>query len=162
MSNTSSSNINAPNVKLPPISNGLSEGTTNNLAETGNTGNIGNTGIKRAHGPAKSQQMIYRSIPPKVQNFTLSDMLDTGLTPNVNFKAKKPKGAAFTSSSEFAKRFLSRPTTQPKVIEFNVGTVKADKRRRGINGFFPPVKLRVSAKRDLKRNQTSPEVYKPY
>lgn len=146
--------LNASNVKLPPISNGVSDGVANNGGSTDNK--HGEAAIRRITIPGKSQQLIYRSIPPKVQNFTFSDMLDTGITPNL--KAKKPKGASFTSSSEFAKRFMSRPTTQPKVIEFNAGTVKADKRRRGINGFFPPVKLRISARKEpRKKMSVTPE-----
>ena len=157
MSNNSSNvpAVNASNVKLPPISNGVSDGTTNNVGNNQNgDGQI--TSVKRAHASAKSQQLIYRSIPPKVQNFTLSDMLDAGVTPNM--KSKKPKGSSLTSSSEFAKRFMSRPMTQPKVIDFNVGNVKTEKRRRAINGFFPPVKLRVSARKDNQKGLLSPEV----
>ena len=154
MSNSSADN-NASNMKLPPISNGIADGAAN-TSGAADTGNGEGAAIKRAHVPGKSQQMIYRSIPPKVQNFTFSDMLESVNTSNT--KTNKPKGTAITSSSEFAKRFMSRPTTQPKVIDFKPGAVKADKRRRGINGFFPPVKLRVSSKKDPSKNQMSPEV----
>lgn len=149
-----SSNINASDVKLPPISNGLSDVTANNEENT--ESKQGQTAAtRRIHIHGKSQQLIYRSIPPKVQNFTFSDMLDRGITSN--HRPMKPKGASFTSSSEFAKRFMSRPTTQPKVIDFNAGTVKADKRRRGINGFFPPVKLRISSNKEQRKIHTTPE-----
>ena len=159
---------NAPNVKLPPISNGATEGTNSNAVNGqtahGQTNGHGQTDAhgqtqstnKGVHVSAKSQQLIYRSIPPKVQNFTLSDMLDSSVS--ATMKSKKPKGSSLTSSSEFAKRFMARPVTQPKVIDFSVGKVKMEKRRRGINGFFPPVKLRVSAKKEYQKSLSSPEV----
>lgn len=150
----SSANNNATNMKLPPISNGLADGAADTSGAI-DARNGDGAPIQRTHVPGKSQQMIYRSIPPKVQNFTFSDMLDGANTSNS--KAKKPKGAVITSSSEFAKRFMSRPTTQPKVIDFKPGAVKVDKRRRGINGFFPPVKLRLSSKKDFPKEQMTPE-----
>ena len=153
----SSANNNAPNMKLPPISNGTGDGAGDTVGVgADDTKNTNGAAIQRAHVTGKSQQMIYRSIPPKVQNFTFSDMLDNANASNS--MAKKPKGAIITSSSEFAKRFMSRPTTQPKVIDFKPGAVKVDKRRRGINGFFPPVKLRLSSKKDISKDQMTPEV----
>ena len=74
-------------------------------------------------------------------------MLGTKIEPPQPTKIKK-LGLTGSASSEFAKRFMTKPTRQPKVIDFNAGNLQGDKRRRGINGFFPPMKLRSST-RDL-------------
>ncbi|WAQ97556.1 hypothetical protein MAR_030246, partial [Mya arenaria] len=92
-----------------------------------------------------SKSLIYRSIPPKPHTFTLSDMIGESLPQQKGVTSKK-LGMSGSSSSEFAKRFLSRPMAQPKVVEFNVGKMSVHKRRRGINGFFPP-----SASRSISR-----------
>ncbi|WAQ97609.1 hypothetical protein MAR_030299, partial [Mya arenaria] len=67
-----------------------------------------------------SKSLIYRSIPPKPHTFTLSDMIGESLPQQKGVTSKK-LGMSGSSSSEFAKRFLSRPMAQPKVVEFNVG-----------------------------------------
>lgn len=141
---------------LPPISGYNSFGNFNNSGELcGINGVFTNptpTMVSQNNRGSSSKSLIYRSIPPKPHTFTLSDMIGDTLTqqkPPLN----KKLGMTGSSSSEFAKRFMSRPTTQPKVVEFNVGRMSGHKRRRGINGFFPPVKLRGSAKATASNSQ---------
>ncbi|XP_052760073.1 uncharacterized protein LOC128220130 [Mya arenaria] len=100
-----------------------------------------------------SKSLIYRSIPPKPHTFTLSDMIGESLPQQKGVTSKK-LGMSGSSSSEFAKRFLSRPMAQPKVVEFNVGKMSVHKRRRGINGFFPPVKLRMASSATMAKSPT--------
>lgn len=129
-------------VKLPAINGAFASETGRQIAGRGV-----NNSVMVTHNPTSStsQSLIYRSIPPKPHNYTLSDMLGSGIVPPNPVKTKQ-LGLSGGSPSEFAKRFKSRPTTQPKVIDFSVGRINSEKRRRGINGFFPPVKLRGSAK----------------
>lgn len=153
------------NIKLPPISAHNTD--YKNTAECGN--NVApSTNVaaqERVAAPqtsmvsqnprgSSSKNLIYRSIPPKPHTFTLSDMLEPNFTQQMGAPHNKKLGLTGSSSSEFAKRFMSRPTTQPKVVEFNVSKMGGQKRRRGINGFFPPVKLRGSAKPGEKIQQT--------
>ncbi|KAH3864435.1 uncharacterized protein LOC127866879 isoform X2 [Dreissena polymorpha] len=128
---------------LPPLV-GSKGNSVFNLKQTGKCGPnpvpaTTATMVSQNQRGSSSKSLIYRSIPPKPHTFTLSDMIGESLSQN---RVNKKLGLTGSSSSEFAKRFISRPTTQPKVIEFNVGKISAQKRRRGINGFFPPVKLR--------------------
>ncbi|KAL4239393.1 hypothetical protein ACF0H5_000210 [Mactra antiquata] len=108
-------------------------------------------------GGSGSNSLIYRSIPPKPHTFTLSDMLEPTTSQKGGGVQNKKLGLTGSTSSEFAKRFMTRPTTQPKVVEFSVSKMSAQKRRRGINGFFPPVKLRYSAKQE----KTPPVITEP-
>ena len=140
---TNKGSVSAPTgVKLPAIN-----GTVTREAGRQTTGPGVNNGGMVTQNPScsNSQSLIYRSIPPNPQNYTLSDMLGAGITPPNPVKSKQ-LGLSGSSSSDFARRFKSRPTTQPKVIDFSAGRISSEKRRRGINGFFPPVKLRGSAK----------------
>jgi len=141
---------------LPPIADrsGL------HLKQNGICGNnsLPATMVSQNHRGTSSKSLIYRSIPPRPHTFTLSDMIGETLPQQKTLHNKK-LGLTGSSSSEFAKRFLSRPTTQPKVVEFNVGKMGAQKRRRGINGFFPPVKLRTaSSAKSTTQTATSTEV----
>lgn len=133
---------------LPPISAHNKIGNFNNSVELyGVNGAVltSSAMVSQNNRSSSSKSLIYRSIPPKPHTFTLSDMIGDTLAQQKGTQNKK-LGLTGSSSSEFAKRFMSRPTTQPRVVEFNVGRMSAHKRRRGINGFFPPVKLRGSAK----------------
>lgn len=146
-------------ITLPPIGSINKEFNTeclpnvssvNNVTPSTNVANVNGVGggvmvtqqasLMSSRG-SNSKSLIYRSIPPKPHTFTLSDMIE----PNFGGHGKK-LGLTGSTASEFAKRFMSRPTTQPKVVDFKVSKMSAQKRRRGINGFFPPVKLRGSAK----------------
>ena len=150
--------INNTNVKLPPISanssalklhaecgiNGVN--TSNTTALKSST--VPTSGMVSQNPRDTSKSLIYRSIPPKPHTFTLSDMIEPNFTHQMGAPQGKKLGLTGSSSSEFAKRFMTRPSTQPRVVEFNVSKMGSQKKRRGINGFFPPVKLRVSAKTD--------------
>lgn len=148
------------NTKLPPISSkdyirvvsqscGLKRSNSSIVAPANIDMVSQNPRVAGAASGSGSNSLIYRSIPPKPHTFTLSDMLEpnSGSQKGGGVQNKK-LGLTGSSSSEFAKRFMTRPTTQPKVVEFNVSKMSAQKRRRGINGFFPPVKLRYSAKNE--------------
>ena len=83
----------------------------------------------------------------------------------LGFKIEPPKptkerklGLTGSASSEFAKRFLTKPTRQPNVIDFSAGNIHGDKKRRGINGFFPPMKLRNSAKELSPKSNNNNEI----
>ncbi|XP_053392383.1 uncharacterized protein LOC128555048 [Mercenaria mercenaria] len=145
-------------VKLPPISAnstalkangecGINEEPNSNVAASNSVAPPSRGMVSQNPRGTSSKNLIYRSIPPKPHTFTLSDMLEPNFTHQMGAPHNKKLGLTGSSSSEFAKRFMSRPTTQPKVVEFNVKKMGAQK-RRGINGFFPPVKLRGSAKAD--------------
>lgn len=145
---------------LPPLAGYSSFGSLNGCRDFSGTNSYcsfssASTMVSQNNRSSSSKSLIYRSIPPKPHTFTLSDMIGDSLIPQKTAQSKK-LGLTGSSSSEFAKRFMSRPTTQPKVVEFNVGRVSAHKlRRRGINGFFPPVKLRGSAKTPAQSSQQS-------
>lgn len=140
--------------KLPPISATIKNlrtvvecgsnvaPSTNVAAPTGGGVMVTQNASLGSRG-SNSKSLIYRSIPPKPHTFTLSDMIEPNFGQLGGIHNKK-LGLTGSSSSEFAKRFMSRPTTQPKVVDFKVSKMSA--KRRGINGFFPPVKLRCSAK----------------
>ena len=133
---------------LPPIAGFTS---VRNLNSSGDFSGVNSsfstasTMVSHSNRGSSSKSLIYRSIPPKPHTFTLSDMIGDTLAQQKSQQSKK-LGLTGSSSSDFAKRFMTRPSTQPKVVEFNVGRMGSLRRRRGINGFFPPVKLRGSAK----------------
>ncbi|KAK3090294.1 hypothetical protein FSP39_010698 [Pinctada imbricata] len=100
------------------------------------------------------QSLIYRSVPPKGVNFTFTDMLSPGVNP-----AKTQGRATVVSSnapSEFAERFKARPTTKPKVVDFDPGHVNSESKGRRVSGFFPPVKLRRSNRVPVNEHGDSP------
>ncbi|KAL3876545.1 hypothetical protein ACJMK2_034386 [Sinanodonta woodiana] len=124
------------NIKLPPIAG---QGPNGGHERTGGLGAI----LSRSTGP----KIQYRSIPPKPSNFTMSDIITSHLTPTIRGRKLKATPVSINSPSEFAQRFRTRPITQPKVIDFDPQNV-AMETRRGVHGFFPPVKLRGSAKKN--------------
>lgn len=125
-------------LKLPPI------------ADTGGDGNVGVDGrMITKTGP--QQQMIYRSVPPKPSNFTFSDMLAPSPTGQ---RQGRTTVVSSNTPAEYEERFKSKPLSKPKVVEFDVGRLSNDSKRRKVNGFFPPVKLR----RSLSTRVTSSEM----
>lgn len=115
-------------LKLPPI------------VDTGGEGNVGVDGrMITKTGP--QQQMIYRSVPPKPSHFTFSDMLAPSPTGQ---KQGRTTVVSSNTPAEYEERFKSKPLSKPKVVEFDVGRMSNDSKRRKVNGFFPPVKLRRS------------------
>lgn len=115
-------------LKLPPI------------ADTGGDGHVSLDGRMIQKG-GQQQQMIYRSVPPKPSNYTFSDMLAP--SPTGQKQGRAPVVSSNTPA-EYEERFKSKPLSKPKVVEFDVGRISTDSKRRKVNGFFPPVKLRRS------------------
>ncbi|XP_013412178.1 uncharacterized protein LOC106174943 [Lingula anatina] len=83
--------------------------------------------------------MVHRSVPPNMES-VYADMY-SGATSPARHRAAP---VSMSSSAEYATRFKSRPTTTPKVVGFDPSTVVPREKSgiRGVNGFFPPVKLR--------------------
>ena len=88
--------------------------------------------------------VIHRCVPPKSQT---SFVEDTTSCPSPYCSSVGRKYHVYAGSSvDYASRLNSRQSAPPKVVGFDGKTV-AGRRKvppRGINGFFPPVKLRNS------------------
>ncbi|XP_061196131.1 uncharacterized protein LOC133204420 [Saccostrea echinata] len=125
-------------LKLPPIAD---SGGDNNVSVDGRMITKGGT----------QQQMIYRSVPPKSSNFTFSDMLGPSPTGQ---KQSRTTVVSSNTPAEYEERFKSKPLSKPKVVEFDVGRLSTESKRRKVSGFFPPVKLR----RSVSTRVTSSEV----
>lgn len=115
-------------LKLPPI------------ADSGGDNDVSVNGKMIAKG-GTHQHMIYRSVPPKPSNYTFSDMLGPSPTGQ---KQSRTTVVSSNTPAEYVERFKSKPLSKPKVVEFDVGDMSTDSKRRKVNGFFPPVKLRRS------------------
>ncbi|XP_067671091.1 uncharacterized protein [Haliotis asinina] len=88
-----------------------------------------------------AQSLIYRSVPPRPLSYTFTDILET--YPTQGKSRSKTAPVSTNAPEEYAQRFKSRPTTRPKVVEFDGNAFKLGLKKRGVTGFLPSVKLRV-------------------
>ncbi|XP_046567835.1 uncharacterized protein LOC124276214 [Haliotis rubra] len=88
-----------------------------------------------------AQSLIYRSVPPRPLSYTFTDILET--YPTQGKSRSKTAPVSTNAPEEYAQRFKSRPTTRPKVVEFDGNAFQLSLKKRGVTGFLPSVKLRV-------------------
>ncbi|XP_064619957.1 uncharacterized protein LOC135483215 isoform X2 [Lineus longissimus] len=98
------------------------------------------------HSVASDQSAIYRSIPANPRDDSLYDLYARTVMNLSPQPYTRNQAAAPISSMEYAKRINARPTTTPKVVGFDSGSLRPQPLKRGIEGFFPSVKLSGSAK----------------
>lgn len=130
---------------IPPMSNLLQSATVKlpPINESGRGDHGALVAGTDTYAKAGQQHLIYRSVPPKQISYTFTDMFGNSITPG-RYQRSSIQGSL---PSDYAKRFKERPTTKPKVVQFNAGQVVAEGLGRPrVNGFFPPVKLRKNKK----------------
>ncbi|XP_071108005.1 uncharacterized protein [Haliotis cracherodii] len=118
-------NVGKATIVLPPVRNRL-----------GSKG-FGTKMVSRT----SAQSLIYRSVPPRPLSYTFTDILET--YPSKGKSRSKTAPVSTNAPEEYAQRFKSRPTTRPKVVEFDGNSFNLSVKKRGVPGFLPSVKLRV-------------------
>ncbi|RUS89736.1 hypothetical protein EGW08_002554 [Elysia chlorotica] len=98
---------------------------------------------------SSSQQTIYRSVPPRLPSFGLSDMLDPR---SLGYMGGRLRSSTAPISSntpeEFAHRFKARPTTRPRIIEFDGSSVTPKGRpaihqHPAVSNGFPTTRAKI-------------------
>ena len=98
---------------------------------------------------SSSQQTIYRSVPPRPLSFGLSDMLDPR---SLGYMGGRLRSSTAPISSntpeEFAHRFKARPTTRPRIIEFDGSSVTPKGRHAihqhpAVSNGFPTARAKI-------------------
>ncbi|GFS08333.1 hypothetical protein ElyMa_001271400 [Elysia marginata] len=98
---------------------------------------------------SSSQQTIYRSVPPRPLSYGLSEMLDPR---SLGYMGGRHRSSTAPVSSntpeEFAHRFKARPTTRPRVIEFDGSSVTPKGRHvihqhPAVSNGFPTARAKI-------------------
>lgn len=96
-------------------------------------------GIKMV-ATSNCQQIIYRSVPPRPLHYAFTEVLDSKLHSRLRSKTAP---VSTNSPEEFIQRFKSRPTTRPKVVEFDGSTVSSKTKKSAIGAAFPTARAKV-------------------
>ncbi|XP_012940402.2 mucin-5AC [Aplysia californica] len=115
------------NLTLPPVRATITQGF----------------GVKMV-ATSSSQQLIYRSVPPRPLSYTLTDVLEVR-GPRGGKLRSKTAPVSTNAPEEYAQRFKSRPTTRPRVIEFDGSAVSSKSQRamQNTSTGFPTARARI-------------------
>ncbi|GFN78528.1 hypothetical protein PoB_000503400 [Plakobranchus ocellatus] len=95
---------------------------------------------------SSSQQTIYRSVPPRPLGYGLSDMLDPRTLGYLGGRHRSSTApVSGNTPEEFAHRFKARPTTRPRIIDFDGSSVtpKGHYHPSAISNGFPTARAKI-------------------